>query len=227
MRLLGLGLIGFVVLAAAAFSLLAANFGYDDILREPPAVILAQFKAGGDSLIFTWAAFMLSAALFAPLAVGVGRWLESRYGIATPIAVMCGVVSAVLQAVGLSRWVFVAPVLAERHAADPAGAETALMVINQYGGVAIGEHLGQLFLIGWTVATAVAFWRTGDRFLRIAAAAAGVIAPMWLVGQTELFATVSPATPVVELAPIAFTAWEVWVVAIGVFLIATARKQPA
>lgn len=53
-------------------------------------------------------------------------------------------------AICLWRWVYVAPALAQFHA-DPSvdaaaktGAEQAFSLLNQYGGVAIGEHLSLL-----------------------------------------------------------------------------------
>jgi hypothetical protein len=65
-------------------------------------------------------------------------------------AAIVGALAGVMQAVGLWRWVFVIPMLAREHAAPEAtdarrqAAEHAFAVLNQYGGVAIGEHLGQL-----------------------------------------------------------------------------------
>jgi hypothetical protein len=37
----------FVAVVNTAFALLVDRFGYDDILREPAAAILARFAAGG------------------------------------------------------------------------------------------------------------------------------------------------------------------------------------
>jgi hypothetical protein len=219
MRLLGLGFVAFVMSANLAFALLAMRFGYDDILREPASVVLERFSAGGPELIGIWALFALSALAFAPLAVALNKALSGAWGVSMPIATMAGVVSAVLQAVGLSRWVFVVPGLAETQKTDPAFAANMFSLLNQYGGVAIGEHLGQLFLVLWTCGVAVTCWRGPNRLLRWAAILGFATIPGWIMGQTELFATVVPNLRVFEFTPYAFMAWEAWVLIMGIILI--------
>lgn len=63
-------------------------------------------------------------------------------------AALAGVLAGTTQAIGLVRWVFVMPDLARAATgSDPAAATAAIntfTLINAYGGVAIGEHLGQL-----------------------------------------------------------------------------------
>lgn len=134
------------------FARLAAIYDYPDILRRPAGEALTRFAAGGPGLILTWHAFALAALALAPLAVALavtpGR-IATRPGLAIGAAVF-GVTAGVMQAVGLWRWVFVVPSLARAHAASDAtpearaAAERAFEVLNLYGGVAIGEHLGQL-----------------------------------------------------------------------------------
>ncbi len=46
-------LIGALSFAAAA-TLLSATFDWPDILRQPAAVVLTEFAAGGPSLVWTW-----------------------------------------------------------------------------------------------------------------------------------------------------------------------------
>jgi hypothetical protein len=227
---LGVGLMAFVVAANAAFVGLIVQFDYDDVLRRPPAEVLSAFQAGGDVLIATWALFMLAALAFAPLALGVSKWLHARFGEPAAIATSLGVASAVLQAVGLSRWVFAIPVLAQAHAADPADADHVFMlyaVLNQFAGVAIGEHLGQMLLIGWTSGVALTLWRSREPMFQVLATPAALIGPAWLIGQTELYATVLPALPVIEAAPFAFMAWEVWILVLGAVIVWAGHHAPA
>ena len=56
-KLTGILLIVGSILVNIPYALLIMNFNYPDILREPAAAVLAQFQAGGASLIFTWLAF--------------------------------------------------------------------------------------------------------------------------------------------------------------------------
>ena len=134
------------------YAILAATYDYPNVLRRPAGEALDLFAAGGANLILTWHAFALSALLLAPLAMALAltpKTVTQRPGLAIGAAI-AGALAGLAQAIGLWRWVFVVPGLARAHAdpaADPAArlaAEQTFDLINQYGGVAIGEHMGQL-----------------------------------------------------------------------------------
>jgi hypothetical protein len=143
---------------AAAFNLpyaaLALLYDYPAVLRRPAAEALALFHAGGPALVLAWHGFMLAALALVPLAAALA--LTPARVLARPAlavgAAIAGGLSGLAQAVGLSRWVFAVPALARTHAdpsVAPAARETAeasFMLLNAWGGVAIGEHLGQLLL---------------------------------------------------------------------------------
>lgn len=141
-RALGLATLGLGVGFNLPYAWLAANFAYPAILREPAADVLASFAAGGPSLVLAWYAFMLSAlalTVIAPsLAVTPAR-LSTAPAIAISAAVT-GALAGLAQAIGLSRWVFAVPRLAE----TPDASAQAFTLLNLWGGIAIGEHLGQL-----------------------------------------------------------------------------------
>jgi hypothetical protein len=145
---IGLCAIALAVLFNIPYALLASIYDYPDILRRPAGEALTRFAAGGPTLILTWYCFALAALALAPLAVALAisyDRLARRPALAVGAAV-AGALAGVVQAIGLLRWVFVVPGLADAHA-DPAGAAAAAQafaLINAYGGVAIGEHLGQL-----------------------------------------------------------------------------------
>jgi uncharacterized protein DUF4386 len=218
--LAGLSLVVFLIVANVAYAYLMVNFGYDDILREPVATILQTFAAGGPGLILAWAAFAWSALVFVLAACLVAIALSERHGQFVWLATAAGAASGLLQAVGLFRWVFVVPSLANAYGAADAGpAERAAVVqtfiaVNQYGGVALGEHLGQILLVAWTVGVVAACWRAGGT-LKWTSLVGMATVPLWIVGQTELFATVIPQTPVMEVTPIAFMLWMVWLLALA------------
>lgn len=147
---LGSATIALAVLFNVPYAVLAAIFDYPAILRQPASEVLARFAAGGTGLLLTWYAFALAALALVPLASALAitpSRLANRPALAIGAA-LAGVLAGITQAIGLVRWVFVMPDLARAATgADPAAAEAAIhtfTLINAYGGVAVGEHLGQL-----------------------------------------------------------------------------------
>ena len=65
----------FLIIVPIAFNvtfiMLAREFEYPDILRQPTDTILRKFKAGGPHRRGLWYGFMFSALLFAPVPVMV------------------------------------------------------------------------------------------------------------------------------------------------------------
>jgi hypothetical protein len=86
--------------------------------------------------------------------------------------------------------------------------------VHQYGGVVLGEHLGQILLLAWSIGIIAACWRAGGA-LKWTSLIGLVTIPLWIVGQTELFATVIPDLPVIEATPFAFMLWMVWLLALA------------
>ena len=88
--------------------------------------------------------------------------------------------------------------------------------IHQYGGVVLGEHLGQLFTIIWTILLSVVLdkLKLVPKWITWLAYISSVI---YLLAQAELLATVIPDFPVWDLAGfIGSTLWLIWLVIIGV-----------
>ncbi len=187
-RWLGLSAIALAILFNAPFSILAGTYDYPDVLRRPAGEALDLFTAGGPSLILTWHAFALAALALAPLAVGLsitaGRMI--RHPALAVGAAVFGAMAGVTQAMGLWRWVFVIPMLARDHAAGSpearAAAERAFAVLNQYGGVAIGEHLGQMLTALFVLCLSRLQWIEGRK---PTALAGYVTAAAIAVGTTE------------------------------------------
>jgi hypothetical protein len=151
-RLTGLSAITLAVVFNIPYEILILTFDYPDILRQPAGQVLDRFAAGGPALVLTWYGFLLTALALVPMsaALAITRARLQRAPALAIGAAMSGALAGLVQAIGLSRWVFVVPALAATHsdpAAEPASrvaAEQAFAVLNLYGGVAIGEHLGQL-----------------------------------------------------------------------------------
>lgn len=221
-RRAGAAMTAFPLVATVPYVLLIDRFGYDDILREPPLAVLRAFRDGGPELVLIWLAFALCATGFLWVAGWTAEAVKAQGGRWPPWATLAGAGSALVQAIGLLRWPFVAPGLAETAldpAADPAARAAAVVVfetLNQFAGVALGEHLGQTLLAVWTFALAVAV--LGGRLAPALFGWAGLaLVPLWVLGQSELLATAIPGFPVIEVTPIAFMGWQTWLAGLGLW----------
>jgi hypothetical protein len=90
---------------------------------------------------------------------------------------------------------------------------------HQYGGALLGEHLGQLLAIAWSVTVSILILRA-----RVMPAWAGwlgsVASALYLVNQGDILATAIPGFPVWDLGGLLGSyLWAVWLVAIGVLLL--------
>ncbi|MDQ2655167.1 MAG: DUF4386 domain-containing protein [Chloroflexota bacterium] len=207
------------VLFNVFFFLLQSTFGYPDILREPADSILRQFAAGGTSLLAIWYGFALTPALFIPAAVLLRRAFPGDsplLALATPFAIVAGVA----QVLGLLRWPFLVPGLAQAYldpAASDATREAVLVVFSafhQYAGVAVGEHLGYLATGAWTLVIAGAMlagapFRSWLGWVGIVAAL-GILAGLLEPAGFALGGTINA---------FAYILWSLWLIATAVCLL--------
>lgn len=167
---LGAATLVFAIGFNVPYAVLAATFDYPGVLRRPAGEVLGLFATGGAPLILTWYAFFWAALLFVPLAAGLaitrGR-IQALPALAIGAAIAGGL-SGALQAIGLARWVFVIPAQAAAHTAGDPSAATVFDTLNLYGGVAIGEHLGQLLLALFAGLLASLQWTEHRRGLSLA-----------------------------------------------------------
>lgn len=131
--------------------------------------------------------------------------------------------------IGLLRWTFVVPELADTfiHATDEATKTAAVITfktIHQFAGVLVGEHLGQLFTITWTGLLSISFARL-KLFPKWVNLLCLVSAFIYLQAQAELVTTVMPGVPVWDLSGfIGSTLWLGWLLIIGVMFIRKGNK---
>jgi hypothetical protein len=207
------------VLLFVPYTILTITFDYPDILREDTGTILTRFKAGGDALIWTWFAFALVGLPLVGAYVLIGQKLENKVS-QVRWATTLGIIGLVVQMVGLLRWTFVVPMLANAYATGDEMTKSASVIafqtIHQYGGVVLGEHLGQLFTILWTVMITAAFQKL--RLLPNWLIWWGYIASgIYFLAQGELLATVMPSFPVLDIAGfLGSTLWLIWLIVLGV-----------
>ena len=219
-------LIGALSFAAAA-TVLSTTFDWPDILRQPADVVLTEFAAGGPSLVWTWFATAWTYAILVVPILLLPAALGRRDDAALWVASFAGAISVVLALIGFLRWVFVVPPLArlyqEGDAANRSAVAAAWLAQHQFGGALLGEHLGQLLGLGWSVTLSIIVLRT-----RVLPRWLGVVSALYLLNQGDILATALPGFPVFDLAGlIGSTGWGLWVAALGVTLILRPRSKTA
>ena len=163
--------IGYLLISAGLgifipYTILTLTFNYPQILRERTETILTSFHEGGIPLILTWLAFALFGILFLAAYSFLGQRLEQKKPGMKWVTTI-GIASVFMQMIGLLRWVFVVPFLANEFvsSSSPAHREAVILsfkVIHQFAGVLMGEHLGQLFTVIWTVFVSLDFFEIED-----------------------------------------------------------------
>ncbi len=211
-----------------AFFELGRAFDYPSILRKEPDEILRRFAAGGAGLILRWEALLVSALLMLPLSI----LLAMSLGASTWLAVMSmflGATAALVQGLGLIRGRCAAPAPARRSVAAPVGprapptrqsVEMIFATLHRLLGVGIGEHLGYLFTGLWTLLVAASIVSTAvvPGWLGLVGLAIGIallIGTLEFVGPNERDGWALAGT----IVPIAYIAWSIWLIAIGVLLL--------
>jgi hypothetical protein len=218
---LGICLIVYAILFNLPFIWLGSNFDYPDILRRPPAEILAAFTGGGRPLILAWLAFMVAALLLAPLAVWMSKAMGSIGGGGTAAL---GVAAGVTQAIGLSRWVYAVPGLATAWGAADAASrstvEATFQALHQFAGVGIGETIGQSLTAFWLIGVGLA-QMANPRFSLSVGVIAIISAILLLLGQVEGLSTALLFNPgVFALGALAgFVLLSLWLIWTGILFL--------
>lgn len=194
-------MIGAAVASNAAFLALGRVFGYPEILREPPAEILARFNADQPAIIAWFLVLAAAAACLIPVAVLVPG--------ATSLSKTAGVLAGLVQVLGLIRWAYAVPVLADA----PATPEvlTQFQVLHQYLGVGIGETLGYLGTAAWTLLVI-----TGGFGVNKAHKAVGIVAALGILAGVAEPAGLAVAGTINFAG---YVLWSVWLIWSGVTLI--------
>src|SRR5688500_18577816 len=218
----GLFVAGALAFAGAA-TVLSSTFDLPDILREPADVVLPAFVAGGTSLVWTWFATAWTYAILIVPILLLPAVLRRRGDALLRVATYLGATSVVLALIGFLRWVFVVPPLADSYvtgdAVTRAAVDAAWTAQHQFGGALLGEHLGQLLVIAWSVTLSVIILRSRvlPRWLGVAGL---VVSALYLTNQGDILATAIPGFPVWNLGGlIGSTSWGLWVAALGVMVL--------
>ena len=210
------------LLATVPFFILNAVFEFPDILREGADRVLPLFAHNQAVIVPTYYAFMLSSVLLIPLSLLLRRVLMSKGASSNllDVATVSGAAAGLSQILGFIRWPFMVPYLAQTYLdpASSAATRDAITVVyegfNRYAGMAIGEHLGWLFLGLWLVTVSAAVYGRLSRWLGVTGLLLGV---GFLVSTLEQFGgNLAPVFATVSL--VVNTAWSLWLVPAAVVL---------
>jgi hypothetical protein len=213
-RRTAVALIAAAVLTNAGFTVLGSVFNYPDVLDEPSGEVLARFREHQSTVTLWFTVLALSAALFAPIAIGVGRLRADR---TMRLAVRAGVAAAFVQAIGLLRWPLLVPFFARRAASSNpqtvADAESHFHNVGTILGTALGETVGYALTAAWTALVVVSL---GARFAGRAFVAVGALSAVMIVAGV-----LSPLDlPGIDLVNFAgYVLWSGWLVWFAVRLL--------
>ncbi|WP_287390285.1 DUF4386 family protein [Ralstonia sp.] len=228
--LTGLATLGLAFAFNIPYAVLATLFDYPGILRMGASTVLDRFTAGGAQLLLAWHGFALTALALIPVGVllSITRTRLIRWPALTIAAAITVALSGLAQAAGLLRWSLVVPGLARIHA-DPIAppdarraAEIGFDLLNAYGGIAIGETLGQMLLVLFLLQIAWLQAREGSRMI----AMAGFVTAMLIaVGSGEGLAIALGYVDNIfgQFTVGGFLALTGWMIATGIGLVRTPR----
>jgi hypothetical protein len=197
-------------LAIAGFTALGSVFAYPQILQEPTADVLALFRRRRAAVMTWFGVLVVGAALLAPAGIWLGRLTGGTLG--RRIAGV-GIGAAVVQVVGLQRWLTLVPAIST-DALEPgrrAAAEARFELWHTVLGTGVGETAGYALTAAFTVLVVRALHR--------------VLLPRWLA-VTGLVAAGLIATgvvvPLVEVAGLTnfagYLLWCTWLLAVAFLL---------
>jgi hypothetical protein len=226
-RITGIMMIVVPIAFNIVFFALSSSFEYPDILREPTDTILTKFQDGGDELVALWYSFAMVTLLAIPLTLLLHSLFVDQFPKLAQAAAYFGVLSGMVQVLGLLRWAFLVPILADRytHATDAATRESAVMVFeaaHRYLGMAVGEHLGYLFTGIWTILLCAMMFRSVlfSRWLAVLGivSAVGIITGMLEPAGWEAAGVINA---------LSYVLWSIWMLMAGIMLLVKAPAPEA
>jgi hypothetical protein len=221
-KLTAITLIAAALLTNAGFTALGSIFNYPDVLKEPTSAILDRFREHQSSVSIWFAVLAGSAALFAPIAIGIGKLRDDRW---MKLAVPAGIAAAVVQTVGLLRWPLLVPGFARdatsTNAATAANARDHFDTAHTILGNIIGETFGYLLTAAWTLLVVASL---GTRFAGRAFAALGAVSALMIV-----LGVLSPFDlAIIDTVNFAgYVLWSVWLIWLAVAVVRDARRPVA
>ncbi|MGZ5367351.1 MAG: DUF4386 family protein [Aeromicrobium sp.] len=218
-------LVAGAVIVNVAFVGLGSAFDYPDVLGRPAGEVLEMFAQNEVAVIGWFAVLAFGAGLLGPIALHLGRLSELR---SMRWAVRAGVAAAVVQVVGLARWVVIVPWLSERASeAQRAGDTTAaasvedtFVTVNRVLGMIIGETFGYTLTAAWTLLVIFALRPQLPAWLRLLGIPAAILIAAGLLVPLDV--------PGMDQANfVGYVLWSVWLVALAMTLVRSQSDDKA
>ena len=213
-----------------AFFELGRAFDYPNILRKEPDEILRRFAAGGSGLVLRWQALLVSALAMLPLVALAGRRPRARRRrsrrvdrrSARPRRSSRRSASCAGRSPSRSSPVATSRPRAPTRRPPRRTIEVVFATLHRLLGVGIGEHLGYLLTGLWTLLVAASILSTAvlPGWLGVVGLPIGVallVGTLEFVGPNEKDGWPLAGT----IVPIAYIAWSLWLVALGIALLVT------
>lgn len=211
-----------VAILTGGYFVLAATFNFPAILREPASDRLTLFASKQSIIVTTYWFYAMTGLL--QVAFSVMLWRVSRVAQTAlgQLAVVFGILTGVFQVVGFIRWVVVIPVLAAALKSGTPVDSIALIerVLNAYGGMAIGEHLGFMAQATWCVLLGASLLASDLFDRKLAWAGVGIGALTYIVA-------IEPLSPVfAALAPLSIGVSGGFLIWLFVLAVSVLRTEP-
>jgi hypothetical protein len=210
------------VLMWSAFFILSSAINWPISLDDPASVALPRVLAQSGPMMTGYSCYLLVGLLLVPATAALNERLGLTGGLAGATLALA-TFSAIAKSIGITRWLFAMPVLAQAYGAPGADQATIAVIfeaLNAYAG-GIGEILGVGLMSGlWTLIIARALFKSPGA----APKALGVFTAMTGLG---LLATI-PAGFGVDLGPVLTLSGVIWQFALlGIALWALSKPRAA
>jgi hypothetical protein len=207
-------------LMGSAYLILSGAINWPISLDDPASIALPRLLANADSVMAGYSCYLMVSLLMIPATAA----FNTRFGLSgsrANLLMALATFSAMAKTIGIGRWLFVMPSLAQAYVSPDADKATVAYIfdaLNAYAG-GIGEVMGVGLASGvWTLLIANTVFRAGG----MAAKLLGVFT--FLVG-VSLFFTI-PAGFGVDLGPILTISGVSWNLALfGIGLWALRKPQ--
>lgn len=166
----------------AAMLLLRKYFGYPDMIRAEPAVLLRALYEQRGVVPFVYYLGIGGGGMCVLLSTLLARKVFELYGegIWSYLGSYCGMISGFLLYTGIIRYTFLFPFLAEKRVQgtyDAATIDLVFQAFNQYVGNSLAEHAQFTFTTLYLISFSIAILKTG-------------VLPQWVAFQGFISAVV-------------------------------------
>jgi len=228
-RLAAVAMAGAAGLAIAGFTALGSIFDYPKILKAPTADILAGFREHQSAVTGWFLVLVISAALLAPVGVLLGRIAGGKLG---PWITGVGIAAAIVQVIGLSRWVLLVPGVSDDALvpSQAAAAQHTFELLHTWLGTVLGETIGYALTATFTVLVVIAVtrgiaprWMSWLGYVAAALVATGVVIPLG-VGGASITNFVGYVAWCLWLIAMAVAIWRAHLATAGMSAVTTERQ---